>query len=233
MSLKLVSLTALVAVLATAVSFNSGTNGRSVTAQLAAIARPENPQRSTCGVHCGTERWTVKTLTDADHGRVNFQPKKTTVSWLISQDPPNDLAENNRIPAVETQTYRVEAALFGFKLEKDQDFHIVLTDPQVPEQTMIVEIPDPNCEGVCASSHLDDIRKARQDFIDHCGQPTTGFKTLHQRLTVSVTGVGFFDFLHGQKGVADNGIELHPVLQIDFPTDTNECEIFARRTHAH
>jgi hypothetical protein len=27
-----------------------------------------------------------------------------------------------------------------------------------------------------------------------------------------VSGVAFFDFLHGQTGVARNGIELHPVL---------------------
>jgi hypothetical protein len=27
-----------------------------------------------------------------------------------------------------------------------------------------------------------------------------------------ITGVAFFDFLHGQTGVAPNGIELHPVL---------------------
>jgi hypothetical protein len=29
-----------------------------------------------------------------------------------------------------------------------------------------------------------------------------------------VTGVAFFDFLHGQTGVAPNGIELHPVLSV-------------------
>ena len=33
---------------------------------------------------------------------------------------------------------------------------------------------------------------------------------------VTVTDVGFFDVLHGQEGVARNGIELHPVLMIDF-----------------
>jgi hypothetical protein len=27
-----------------------------------------------------------------------------------------------------------------------------------------------------------------------------------------IVGVAFFDFLHGQTGVAPNGIELHPVL---------------------
>ncbi|MSQ21739.1 MAG: DUF3761 domain-containing protein [Dehalococcoidia bacterium] len=29
-----------------------------------------------------------------------------------------------------------------------------------------------------------------------------------------MTGVGFFDLIHGQRGVAPNGIELHPVLAI-------------------
>jgi Peptidase family S58 len=33
---------------------------------------------------------------------------------------------------------------------------------------------------------------------------------------VDVTGVGFFDFAHGQTGLAPNCIELHPVLAFDF-----------------
>jgi len=37
--------------------------------------------------------------------------------------------------------------------------------------------------------------------------------------TVTVTGVGFFDLLHGQSGAAPNGIELHAVLDICFGTD--------------
>jgi hypothetical protein len=28
----------------------------------------------------------------------------------------------------------------------------------------------------------------------------------------TITGVGFFDIVHGQSGVAPNGIELHPAL---------------------
>ena len=32
-----------------------------------------------------------------------------------------------------------------------------------------------------------------------------------------ITGVGFFDKVHGQTGVAQlNGIELHPVLKVEF-----------------
>ena len=35
-------------------------------------------------------------------------------------------------------------------------------------------------------------------------------------MPLTVTGVAFFDVLHGQEGVAPNGIELHPILMIDF-----------------
>jgi hypothetical protein len=36
-------------------------------------------------------------------------------------------------------------------------------------------------------------------------------------LEVTVTGVGFFDRLHGQTGVAPNGLERHPLTSIEFP----------------
>jgi hypothetical protein len=34
-------------------------------------------------------------------------------------------------------------------------------------------------------------------------------------------GIGFFDYLHGQTGVAPNGIELHPVLRFANATCTS------------
>jgi len=39
----------------------------------------------------------------------------------------------------------------------------------------------------------------------------------HAAALVRITGVGFFDYIHGQRGVAPNGIELHPVLDVEFP----------------
>src|SRR5438874_8825121 len=45
-------------------------------------------------------------------------------------------------------------------------------------------------------------------------QPTRFWHRVHVR--VYVTGVGFFDFKHGQSGVAPNAIELHPVLSLTF-----------------
>lgn len=37
---------------------------------------------------------------------------------------------------------------------------------------------------------------------------------------VVIRGVGFFDFKHGQRGVAPNGIELHPVLDLALDVDS-------------
>jgi hypothetical protein len=43
------------------------------------------------------------------------------------------------------------------------------------------------------------------------------FKTAVKPTKARVTGVGFFDRVHGQMGVSQsNGIELHPILQIEW-----------------
>jgi hypothetical protein len=77
---------------------------------------------------------------------------------------------------------------------------------------MIAEIPDPPCVG-SGSPLLSSITKARNEFNAKF-TPTSSFRTAN--VPVTVTGVGFFDFLHGQTGVAPNGIELHAVLDIQF-----------------
>ena len=47
------------------------------------------------------------------------------------------------------------------------------------------------------------------------GLPT--FKTKVKPTDARITGVGFFDRVHGQTGVAlSNGIELHPILKIEW-----------------
>ncbi len=177
----------------------------------------------TCGPHCGTERWKVKTLSDSDAAQVSLNDRKiVTIHTLVTLEPPHPLPPDNRIPPVELTTFGVQARLLGFKLESDRDFHIVIGDPQTHE-TMIVEIPNPKCDGVCASRALNLITQARQTFVQQCGTPTAKFAKLVKPIDVKVTGVGFFDFAHGQTGVAKNAIELHPVLRIELPDQTDDC----------
>jgi hypothetical protein len=54
------------------------------------------------------------------------------------------------------------------------------------------------------------MAEARKDFETSCTNATSSFK--HLTGNAVITGVAFFDRIHNQKGVAPNGIELHPVL---------------------
>jgi hypothetical protein len=176
----------------------------------AVVANPASATGS-----CGVERWSVKTGTDADAGKISLQSTTpATVAALAALPAPSSLPSNNRITPTETTVYRVQATLTEYKLEADSDYHLVLSDGS--GHTMISEIPDPTCVG-SASPLLSSIQKARSEF-DAKYAPTGSFQTAN--VPVTVTGVGFFDFLHGQTGVAPNGIELHAVLDIQFGTGT-------------
>ncbi len=105
--------------------------------------------------------------------------------------------------------------LVEYKLETDSDYHLVLSDGN--GHTMIAEIPDPTCVG-SGSPLAGGITTARNEF-DAKYKPTSSFQTAN--VPVTVTGVGFFDFLHGQTGVAPNGIELHAVQDVQFGSGTS------------
>jgi hypothetical protein len=157
---------------------------------------------------CGVERWSVKTLSDPDARRVNFHPRTTSVSALRRL---HRIYTGGRARPVELTTYRVRARLVATALEDDQDFHLVIADPHHRARSMIVEFPDRPCTKGAAPKRRLQMQKARSAFIDACGFPSSGSFT-NLSGTATITGVGFFDFPHGQTGVAPNAIELHPVL---------------------
>jgi hypothetical protein len=92
---------------------------------------------------------------------------------------------------------------------------------------MIAEIPAPSCVNA-GSPFASGVSQARATF-DSMFNATTSFKTAN--VPVQITGVGMFDFLHGQTGVAPNGIELHSVLKLVFnPTTNSDFAISASPT---
>jgi hypothetical protein len=169
---------------------------------------------------CGVERWTVKTGTDAGAAAVDIaHPQDTTIAALAALPPPTreqlDANPSSRIGAAETTAYRLSGVtLTGYKLEADGDFHLVLTDSA--GNTMIAEIPKPACVGD-ASPWRSAIATTRQAFdAAFPGAETQTSFVRPDRLLTAISGAGFFDFLHGQTGVAPNAIELHAVTGIDF-----------------
>jgi uncharacterized membrane protein len=160
---------------------------------------------------CGVERWSVKTGTDADVGLINLNSTTpTTIASLVALPQPTSLPSNNRIQPTETTQFVLNATLTEFKLESDSDYHLVIVDGA--GNSMITEIPSPSCVGA-GSPLLTGITNARAQ-MDAMYTVTDTFTQVNEPVTI--TGIGFFDFLHGQTGVAPNGIEIHPVLNITF-----------------
>jgi len=206
----------LLAVCGSGASTPNSTGSASPTASVPSSAQPpatrlpsSTPQ---VGIDCGVERWSVKTLSDQDAGRVNFTPVQTTVQQLISIAPPPTLPQSSRIPPTELTVFSVTVRVIEFKLEDDRDFHVVIGDLDDPSLTMIVEFPDAaQCSGAVGSAHAQEMITARQTLVAAFGQPSSSHFTMISG-TATLSGVGFFDFKHGQTGVAPNAIELHPVL---------------------
>ena len=214
----------------------------------------------------GTERWAVKTGTDADVGKVDLAAPvvATTVEELqLAQRPPAlDTGEaafySKRVGPVETTVWQLSCRVTAVKLEADGDYHLVLQGDS--GETIIGELPCPQAPFVASTSpFLADItraravanakilkniptakfaamgkymvpvgafsspvaRNARVKLSRRKPRPKSGgssagstFKTAITPVSVTIRGVGFFDRIHGQMGVAPNGIELHPVLDL-------------------
>ncbi len=163
------------------------------------------------GQACGVERWSVKTGTDAGARSINLGYHfPTAIRRLSALTAPSSLPSSSRVRPVETTVYTLTGTLLRYKEEQDSDYHLVISDGQ---HTMITEIPASYCVG-SSSPLAAGIRRARAQFTQRYHPSPDHFLYTHAK--VQITGVGFFDFLHGQSGVAPNGIELHPVLDIQF-----------------
>ncbi len=176
------------------------------------ISQEEEGQSNVSTGSCGVERWSIKTGSDSAVGQVNMTPQDTTIVNLRGIPVPSGFGANSPretyAGSPELQNFRLtNVTLQQYKLENDSDYHLVILDGA--GNSMITEIPYPGC--LTGSSWTTQITNSRNAF-DAKYAVTTSFQTAND--TVTITGVGFFDVLHGQTGVAPNGIELHSVLSI-------------------
>lgn len=162
---------------------------------------------------CGKERWDIKTLSDPDTLSINFDSIVcTTVREQIRLPKPSNV-RGSRL-ASETTQYELTAYITGFKLEADRDIHITIQDST--GAAMVIEVIDPQCTMAKETSRYEQLRDVREWFIDNIGNPTRKFKILKEPILVTITGIGYYDFIHGQTGMAANGREIHPVLKMEL-----------------
>jgi hypothetical protein len=170
------------------------------------------------------ERWSVKTGADAGAANLVAQvPTNTDIAHLRSLSPPAQPLPDTRSADAENTVWALDATLTLCRLEQDQDYHLVIADDQ--GNTMIAEIPNP-AAFTSKSFFADQIAAARKAIDDRlnltepaasaAGAVAAAPSSGKLSIPVALTGLGFFDFIHGQTGVAPNGIELHPVTSIVF-----------------
>lgn len=179
-----------------------------------ALAEPEAPRKEPAGV-----RRPVKNGTDADAGRVNATPVKTTIEKLSVQPRPPQLQSNDpnpeddqhRFEPVETTVWEVEAEVVAYQLMPDGDFRVVLKGESGKQ--LVVEMPDPKLAGP-KSRWAKELTAARKVFDDKF-HPTRELQEGHARLRLQ--GVGHFGKLF-TRGAEKNlsGVRLQPVLKIDW-----------------
>ena len=147
--------------------------------------------RATARYACGVERWTVKTLQDRPHLLAN---RLTSVRYLDTRRAPSYLPPT-RLP-FERHVFTVIARATFVREEADSDYHLIL---QQRGWHMIGETPAPYCDSRATLHYRRLMARARRSART-CAR-------------ARVTGVAFFDYDHGQDGVAPNAIELHPILR--------------------
>jgi len=197
--------------------------------------RPVRAQTQ-CG---GEERWAVKMAADTGAASIDFQnPVATTLHDLVRLPRPT-LPSDDVTRTVEEKIVRtVNGRLIRFKKETgktgDSDFHLVISDAtmlyspggpssQASAHSFIAEIPDPACvagrEGTVTtpSRFAQELGTVLAAFNQRFPDPTHAWNEL-EGIPVRLTGVVFFDKPHGQVGRALNGLELHPLLAIEFLT---------------
>jgi hypothetical protein len=168
-------------------------------------------------------RWSVKTGADVGAQKLVRQPPtKTTIAKLSALPVPAVLAQEGRSSDAEETVWQLDATLIAYKLQANGEYQLNIADSQ--GNTMIAKIPDPATLAP-GSFFAKEIASVWQTFESHFGiqaaaDPTskpasaTGFIRVAEPVTLQ--GLGFFNFPHGQTGAAPNVFELHPVISIAF-----------------
>jgi hypothetical protein len=191
-----------------------------------------NPLFSQCG---GTERWQVKVATDPRHNDVDTTNVIVkTIAELNALPEPTRPTDNLTRLDDEVHVYEVRARLVKFKFEggnADQDYHLVVSDDTLLftdssgnniGHSVVAEIPHPDCitgmhgDPNIESRFINNIRATRQKLEQRFPVIASSGFTDAGGIPVRIIGVGFFDRPHRQIGRAQNNLELHPILEIDF-----------------
>jgi hypothetical protein len=201
------------------------------------------PEMLAAAVH---ERWAVKTAADAGAQALTSQtPTPTAIADLRALPVPAVLPPDGRSDGAETTLWQLACTLQAFRREADGDYHLVIADDQGSTMIAEIPNPGDITAPSFFAAQIASARAAFDTHFQITGDTSTptppadpatpaepaapadpgvlaasapgAGAAFHQvSVPVTLTGIGYFDFNHGQAGVAPNAIELHPVIDIAF-----------------
>ncbi len=111
--------------------------------------------------------------------------------------------------------YAAVGRIVRVRREPDRDIHIVLADLQHPRERIVIELGDPDAKNGRRSPHRERLAAAWRMWEELQRRSGVPNARALEGLPVRVTGVGFYDMNHFQRGRSRSCIELHPVLSIE------------------
>lgn len=195
------------------------------------------PGWAQCG---GQERWAVKDGTDDSASQVDLSHiQPVSLADLVHIKQPHLPGDDTTRLSQEMRVVRLNAHLIQWRLEGDQDYHLVLTDDtenftpghgKPTGHSLVGEIPSPDCLSGSSGEF-----GTQSPFLNVAGNPQLGIAVARSQLDdafpnsdltggwndgggarVEIVGVQFFDRPHGQVSRAPNNLEIHPILSINF-----------------
>ena len=164
----------------------------------------------------GVLRWDNKILIDTDGLKLfTAHASPTTVDELVKLTRPSDDEMRNKRAALENQKVTVTCFIIEDGKEEDGDYHLVAKSTTTGK-TLIAEIPDPTTPKLRGFPGLKSkYTNARNFVIENIdGTPGSIQPCPNGKVKVTITGIVFFDKIAHGNGHANNGVEIHPILDI-------------------
>jgi hypothetical protein len=164
-------------------------------------------------------RWKERSGADPDAYLVKDEPVRTTVEELAAKPRPADsenptgvrTLQDGRAEGVERTIYELEAAILASRRERQTGAFTLKLQGETG-QTMPAECVDPELVDQ-ESRWATQIAEVYNEVAEVLKPgPTWAGESRRARLT----GIGFFNRLHGKTGEAPNGVQLTPVIRIEW-----------------
>lgn len=163
------------------------------------------------------------------------EPRRSLTAFLKSLPSDQEMVgqigrENNKRVSAENRNVIVDAWLYSFSRQSDEDYHLIIGSTNNKESASFINVEISGLPPRTSSSYevLDKVRRQFRDFVKDSNNCRGGYINIfaNKPVFVRITGSLFFDRHHYTPTYSNVGHkdfkpktywEIHPITNIDFP----------------